>query len=329
MLFMGIVSYYSISSFINDSKEKDAPASLMAWCVLTPIFFVYTWLANEHMLTDPMLPSLVKILFLILELMLVFVVIGESLKDPIFACHIAECTYAKLDPPEYEDEVSSTWHRQSGEAALALFYFMLGLFFVPVIVYHIYRQARILIRSKDTSAHTVQTILQEFKEKHPDPHMEEGIEMTENPMFQVGGAVEDDELEGAVRVRSKDHNALEKIRNRHKALYLAKIEADKEENAARWKVIEEMAIEHHSKQVKEREIRMWLCCFLTLGFLFPLNLYCSARFGNDFQWFSNYGMAAWARHQIDPPIPQINVSNDLNYKFFPKSSYFTYSFTQW
>ena len=48
-------------------------------------------------------------------------------------------------------------------------------------------------------------------------------------MFQVGGAVEDDELEGAVRVRSKDHNALEKIRNRHKALYLAKIEADKEE----------------------------------------------------------------------------------------------------
>ena len=79
-----------------------------------------------------------------------------------------------------------------------------------------------------------------------------------------------------------------------------------------------MAIEHHSKQVKEREIRMWLCCFLTLGFLFPLNLYCSARFGNDFQWFSNYGMAAWARHQIDPPIPQINVSNDLNYKFFPQ-----------
>ena len=136
------------------------------------------------MLTDPMLPSLVKILFLILELMLVFVVIGESLKDPIFACHIAECTYAKLDPPEYEDEVSSTWHRQSGEAALALFTSCWAYSSSP-LSYHIYRQARILIASKDTSAHTVQTILQEFKEKHPDPHMEEGIEMTETQCFRL------------------------------------------------------------------------------------------------------------------------------------------------
>lgn len=328
MTFLGIVSYYSISAFIDDSEQPDAPASLMAWCILTPVFFIFTWLANQYMLTDPMLPSVMKIVFLILELMLVLVVLGESTKDPIFACHITECTYSKLDQPKYEDEITSTWHAQSGEAALALFYFMLSLFFIPVIVYHIYRQTRVLMRSKDTSAYAVQAALQEFKEKHPDPHNEGGIEMnmvmTENPMLvQHGGIVGRPsglgmEEEAVVTVKSKDPKALEKIKGHHRALHLAKIEADKEENAARWRVIEEMAMEHHAKQVEKREYTMWVCYFLTLGLLFPLNLFCSARFGNDFQWFSNYGMAAWAMHQIEPPIPQITVSDDLNYKFFPQ-----------
>ena len=307
LLALALMSYYSIAAFIDDSEQPDAPASLLAWCIFTPVFLIYAYLGNQNMLTDPMLPSLLKIVFLLLEVILLLVVIAESLKDPLFACHITECTYTVLPRPEYTDEVTSTWHPESGEAVLALFYFSLGMLLLPLLFYLIYRQLRVLIHSRDTTEHAVQLSLLEYKEKHPDPHNEDGIEMTvtmtENPL-----------LVGELHNNAK----IDKVRAHHRDLQRQKIEADKEDNRKRWKAIEELAMEHHNKVSQRKDRTMWICMFLTMGFLFPLNFFCSSRFGNDFQWFSNYGIAAWAKHQIEPPIPQITVSEDLNYKFFPQ-----------
>ena len=52
--------------------------------------------------------------------------------------------------------------------------------------------------------------------------------------------------------------------------------------------------------------------------LFPIHYFFTTRLGNDFQWFSDYGNAAWAKHIIHPNIPVITISKLLNYKFFPQ-----------
>ena len=128
------LSYYSISAFEDDSSQPDAPASLLAWCMFTPTFLIMSYLANHHMITDPLLPAAIRIFFLLLELIMMLIVIGVSSDNPVFACHITECTYAKLPPPEYTDQISSTWNPESIEATLALFYFFFGYFFFMNLV---------------------------------------------------------------------------------------------------------------------------------------------------------------------------------------------------
>ena len=124
---MGL-SYYSITAFVEDSSQSDAPASLLAWCMLTPTSLIMGYLANQHMLTDFSLPSAIKIFFLCIELALAITVIYLMGLNPLFACGISGCTYDILPEPIYEDQVTSTWHSESAMGALALFYYFYVFF---------------------------------------------------------------------------------------------------------------------------------------------------------------------------------------------------------
>jgi predicted ferric reductase len=281
-----------------------------------------SYLANHHMITDPLLPAAIRIFFLLLELIMMLIVIGVSSDNPVFACHITECTYAKLPTPEYLDQVSSTWNPESIEATLALFYFFFGLLTLPFISYQIYVQGRILFKYKSTSDVTKLMALQEFKEKYPDAHTMGGVDDYSDPdadpeaaTSQRGSALE---MVDNPMMQQKEKSRISVVRNHHKNKQREKNKSLEETHAKQWKLIKEKAIGHHAEVVKQKETMYMVCAFLTLGFLFPLNLFASSRFGNDFQWYSNYGIAAWAKHQIEPAIPQITVSNDLNYKFFPQ-----------
>ena len=82
LVTMGL-SYYSITPFVSDSSQTDAPASLLGWCMFTPTFLIMGYLANMQILTDPMLPSPIKIFFLIIELALDLTIIGIVGRNPV------------------------------------------------------------------------------------------------------------------------------------------------------------------------------------------------------------------------------------------------------
>lgn len=312
---MGL-SYYSITPFVEDSSQPDAPASLLAWCMFTPTWLIMGWLANQHMVTDYILPSALKIFFLLLELAIAIAVTIIMSRNPLFDCGITSCVFDKMAPPKFEDQVTSTWHAQSAEGALSLFYFFLAIAFMPWLIYQLWVQGRVLLKYKSTALVTKKRALQEFKEKYPDAHnfggvddndqltRESTIEMMDNPMLEGKGE------EGPSRISV--------IKNTHKALHKKNIKTFEEENAKQWELIEREAIEEHGRKTKKQEYVTYACAFLTLIVLFPINLFCTSRFGNDFQWYSNYGIAAWAMHQIEPAIPQITINDYLNYKFFPQ-----------
>lgn len=308
---MGL-SYYSITAFVDDSSQADAPASLLAWCMFTPTWLIMGWLANQHMLTDSILPSPFKIFFLLLELAIALAVIIVTSRNPVFECGITSCTYDNMPAPKYEDEVNSSWHAQSAEGALSLFYFFLAIVFLPWLMYLLWVQMRVLLKYKTTSIVTKKRALQEFKEKYPDAHTfggvddnehltrESTIEMMDNPMLE------------------EDRSRISVIKNHHKALHKKNIKSFEEVNKQQWDLIEREAVDEHERKSQQKEYVTYACAFLTLIVLFPINLFATSRFGNDFQWYSNYGIAAWAKHQIEPAIPQITINDDLNYKFFPQ-----------
>jgi hypothetical protein len=290
LVFGCVATHYCLLPFIERSSQHDAPAALLAWCTFFPATIIFAYQCNHVLLTDHQFPSMGKILFLCGQLLLILVLIGESAKNPLFKCHISECTYDKLPPPEDTDEETGTWNKEEGKAIMDLLYFSFGLFLMPFYLYLIYDQALVLLKINSAGKHT-------FAWFSDDVISNPTAELTD---IYTSKSINID----AVNPMNKDlgDNADE----------------EKVDVAQRTKTLEELTFTDYETKLDRKQAVDYISYFLVFVLLFPLHLFCTTRFGNDFQWFSNYGIAAWGKHKIEPEIPHIERSEDLNYKFFPQ-----------
>ena len=323
-------TYLSLQPFINNSQASWAPASMFFHCFLLPgtLAVLYHW--NLYMLTDAIMPPLFKLGFLLAELCVDFAIIGMSAQNPVFACGISGCTYDVLPPVTLADQLVQTWDSPSGTAVMALLYFTLSIALLPLLLWLAHQQWQAHMAGaafmRDSSVAKLATPVKDLEgvgiEMRP---MQSNPMFVDNPMMsnkksssrgKSGNAANgspgyhDDETKegpGSSKRRGGSGGAGGSIAAPNSS-------SQTEKKGAKlflpW--------QQHLVNIERRRWWMWAYIVGALLVLWPVNLFCTSRFGNDFQWFSNYGIAAWAKHIIKPAIPQVTISKLLNYKFFPQ-----------
>jgi len=326
---------FSLQPFIDNSNARWAPASIFFHCFIFPgtLGALYTW--NLYMLKDQVMPPSFKLGFLIAEIGADFAIMGVSAQNPVFACGLSGCTYDVLPPVTMADQLVQTWDPPSGTAVMALMYFTLSLALLPLLLWQAYQQwlsyqaSIAFLRSSPPGKSKLKlaTPMKEVIDSDADTDI--GIEMhpmQSNPMYAVkpvlsksgGGrtvATRGNDGPSAGRL-GEDVNSTAEPEGRRRGGKSTKANSKQEKD----KVVAKLYLpwQQHLSDIERKRWWSWAYILGALLLLWPINLFCTSRFGNDFQWFSNYGIAAWAKHIIKPPIPQITISELLNYKFFPQ-----------
>ncbi len=293
VITMMMATYYSLMPFIADSQQASAPASIFGWCMMLPMTLGVLYLWNINVLKDTILSEIEKLAFLMIELIGCIVIIALSAQNPVFGCSVVACTYDVLPPVQYLDQTVQTWDPMAGKAVTALLYFTLGIAMLPCILWHIWN--KILV---------IQNMDKRTKSSSIDEGSDQGrssiaIASQDNPMMMGSPHIE------MTSIQHKNTTTNAPLPQSIGSSVIS-------ENDMCGSVTK------HREQIENRRWWQWVSILACLLLLWPAHYFCTSRFGNDFQWFSDYGNAAWAKHIIHPDIPQITINKLLNYKFFPQ-----------
>jgi predicted ferric reductase len=271
------------------------------------------------LLKDNVIGNMIKLGVLIVELIITIIIISLSAMNPIFNCNIIGCTYDVLPPVVAQDQLEQTWDPMSGKAVTSLLYFTLGIALLPLILWHIYGYASILYKAaadydSDTNNNNNDTLAygEERESRNTGIDDKMNVHVQENPMMKRVGT-EGGNDDGKGKGLEMSRMSLSRISTPSKQSHNSNA-SDNNSNT----IDSASIIYAHKHRIESTKFYWTIGILLCLLLLFPIHYFFTTRLGNDFQWFSDYGNAAWAKHIIHPNIPVITISKLLNYKFFPQ-----------